>query len=94
MKYNVEISSKAEYEISTIYEYIAYTLKNSIAAFCFQDNIFKKIRELETFPFRYPVLEGSAEDTRKMICDNYVIVYKVLESSVIVLRVFHSSKNY
>lgn len=94
MKYVVNVSSKAENEISEIFEYIAYTLKNSYAAYCFQYNVFNRIRELETFPFRYSVLDDSNTAIRKMVYESYIIVYKVVESNVIVLRVFHSSTNY
>ena len=94
MIYKVVLTSEAEDEISLIYEYLLYSLKNSQAANEFQTTVFKKIRNLESMPKMYPVIKDSNYSIRKMTCLNYIILFRITESNVIVLRVFHSSKNY
>jgi len=94
MNYKVDITSKAENDISKIYEYIFSVLKNGSAAYIFQLTIFSKIHSLETMPSRYPILEGSNSNIRKMQCLNYIVLFVIIESKVLILRVFHSSTNY
>ena len=95
--YKVEISLLAKEEIKGIALYIRNVLKDGFAANNFLDEIYNRIQDLCFMPGRYPVLNGlfnSKKNIRKISYSNFVILFEIKESDVIVLRVFHSSTNY
>jgi mRNA interferase RelE/StbE len=51
-------------------------------------------RELATQPDRFPTLKGEYEGLRKMRIGNYRVVYAVLGSDVLILRVGHRKDIY
>ncbi len=91
--YKVEISMLAKESIKSMGLYIRDVLKNSFAANNFLTEIYNVIQDLCFMPNRYPLF-NDFKDIRKITYSNYVITFKILETKVLVLRVFHSSTNY
>lgn len=93
-EYQVEVSALAKEEIISISLYLRNTLKNNLAANDFLTETYNKIQDLNFMPGRYPILSDSKKNIRKMSYINFILIFEIKESKVIVLRVFHSSKNY
>ena len=91
--YRVNLSQQAQDDLERIFYYIADDNINNATNFILQ--IEKKIYSLESFPDRHPLIpENEFFDTnyRHLIFKKYRIVYRIAESSVFILRIFHGAK--
>lgn len=94
-KYEVIITRDALKDIEDIYNYISKILHAPLAAYNLVRRIRKAIIELEYMPFRYPMLEYEADIAyRKIIVDNYIIIYTVGNDKVIVVNIFYGALNF
>jgi len=92
-KFQVEITAVAETDVETIWVYIA---QDSIdAANSLMLHLEEQIGELEIFPLRCPnVPENELLETnyRHLLYGKYRIIFKIIDSRVIILRVLHMAR--
>lgn len=93
----VIFSAKADQDLAGLFAYISEDLQNSIAA----HNIVEKILRLSQKLPDFPELESSlkAVDSRLggyryLIADNYLLIYKVADEEVVVMRILYAKSNY
>lgn len=92
-RYEVKITRQAQTDLEKIYYYIADDSINNAKNFIRQ--LEEKIYSLEAFPERNPFIpenEFFETDYRHMIYKKYRVVYRITETSVYVLRIFHGAK--
>jgi len=92
-KYQVRVTQQAQDDLEQIYYYIADDSVNNATNFLLQ--LEKKIYSLEAFPDRnalIPENEFFGTDYRHLIHKKYRIVYRIAETSVYILRIFHGAK--
>ena len=91
------ISPEAARDLEKIKQYIIYELKNPSAARRIVRGITKDLRILERYAEAGPsvaALTGYSSDLRILVCGNYLAVYKVEGSAVLVARVIHARQDY
>ena len=92
-KYQVNLTQQAQNDLEQIFYYIADDSINNAANFILQ--LEKKVYSLEDFPDRDPLIsenEFFGTDYRHLIYKKYRIVYRIVEKSVFILRIFHGAK--
>jgi toxin ParE1/3/4 len=92
-KYQVNLAQQAQNDLEQIFYYIAADSINNAENFVVQ--LEKKVYSLEIFPDRHPLIpenEFFGTDYRHLIYKKYRIVYRIVEKSVFVLRIFHGAK--
>lgn len=85
-------------DLRSIFIYIAFVLKVSDTAQKQVNRIRKEIRSLSTLPERYALVEWEpwkSRNTRKITVDNYVVYYRVADSTkeVIIIRIFYGGQD-
>jgi plasmid stabilization system protein ParE len=92
-KYNVKITLSAQSDIEIIWKYISQD--NPSNAIDFIDTIEEKLRGLEFFPERNPVIPESqiiqTKNYRHIIYKKYRAIYRIDRGTVYILRIFHGS---
>lgn len=92
-KYNVYITQTAENDLKSIVEYIS---TDSIAAANkWAEEIAGQIESLETFPMRFQVIPEApylGKEYRHLIYGNYRTIYKIIQSTVTILRVINTAQ--
>ncbi len=91
--FKVEITSNAERDIEDIWEYIGYD--NPEDASFFISNLEEQIVTLESFPFRCPLVpenELLGTGYRHLLYGRYRIIFRVISSRVIIMRIVHQSR--
>lgn len=99
MAYNLIITEKAEDLLDNLIYHLIYRLKNAQAAAHLLDRIDRIYERLEENPFQFP---GSTDVNllrmgyREAVLTemDYVIIFRVEESSVYVVGIFHQLENY
>ena len=82
-KYKIILTKQFKLELRDIIKYISSSLQEPITAKKIGIKIRKKISSLNFLPERYiQVTNAKFKDgnTRKLILDNYIIIYKIEES--------------
>lgn len=98
MKYDVEITDKANEDLRNIYEYIAFELCSVNNAIRQLTRLESHILNLESFPEkyrRYPKEPWYSNKLRIMPVDNYVVLFIVenIDKKVTVTRVMYAGRN-
>ena len=99
MKYDIQISSRAEQDIKSAADYIEHILLNPKAADLLLNNIDKTINSLRDFPKKHPLTDDpvlKSWDIRFVKADNYLIFYTVseLDKTVYIVRVLYKRRNW
>ncbi|MBN1662070.1 MAG: type II toxin-antitoxin system RelE/ParE family toxin [Deltaproteobacteria bacterium] len=92
-KYRVDITAITETDITEIWDYIAQDNPGAACAFILQ--LEKQIGTLERYPERCPLIpENESLDTayRHLLHGNYRTIFKIIGTSVIILRVIHGAR--
>ena len=94
-KYRVVVTSKANDDIESIFNYIAYDLGAYQAASKLYDRITDAILSLSYFPYRIKAMNDTFVfgNVRKLSVDNYSILFVIKRDTVIVINVLYSSAN-
>jgi addiction module RelE/StbE family toxin len=95
MKYKIRINPLVITDIEEIRDYIAED--NPQAAMRIVNTIYSSIEKLGTFPEMGAPLSSRINlktDYRYLICDNYLIFYKIEKETVSVYRVLNGSRDY
>ena len=96
MDYSYEFTDLAIKDISDTLNYISNNLSNSKAASDLLNTIEKTVDNICMFPFSYPNCKYyfiKDESIRHAIINNYVMVFKIFESKIVVLRFKYSKQN-
>lgn len=97
MGYKILETAHARADLREICSYISGALENPIAAAAFIEELEKCYDILEQLPYTYEQCRDGhlrARGYRRAIIKNYVMIYKVTDDSVIILRFFHGSRDY
>jgi len=97
--YKLNISELAHQDLEKIISYIAVQLANPGAAGAFLDEVDKCYVYLKSNPMMYAKCQDKRlekEGYRKITIKNYVLVYKINESSktVNIMRLFYGAQDY
>lgn len=95
-KYQVVITEKAEIDMESIYYYIATESLAPEVAMGQYNRISSQILTLTEMPARIRVMDSEPEHTlkvRKMLVDEYYVLFQIKERKVIVLRVLHCKQD-
>ena len=90
-------SAKAEQDVDCLFEYIDNNLHNSIAAHIIVEKILRLSQKLSTFPemgTSLKTVDSRLEAYRYLIADNYLLIYKVVDEEVVVVRILYAKSNY
>jgi len=97
--YKLDVSDKAEQDLSRIIEYIAQKLAAPIAASDFADAVFDCYDNLDNNPYIFEQCRDAKlnkEGYRRAVIKNYILVYSVNEDTktVIAHRFFYGRQDY
>ena len=96
IKWNVKITPEFGEDLSSIHYYISVTKKEPINARKIVNNIINSLKSLSYLPFRNPILNDANYNIRKMVVNEFVVLYLIDEENltISVLRIFSTTKNY
>ncbi len=99
MSYEIILSDEAHADIDETLDYIANNLHNPIAARNLLDKTEEIYNELSLNPYMYAACNDvrlRKEGYRKVVINNYVMIYRVNDDSsfVYIVRVFYGRRNY
>jgi plasmid stabilization system protein ParE len=92
-KFSVQITRKAESDISKIYQYIAQD--NPTEASKWFDALEKQIASLDSLPLRCPIIPEASflgTEYRQLLHGNYRTIFMVEKINVIIMRVIHGAR--
>lgn len=95
-QYDVKITDLALADMEAVYDYIANDLQAPDTAMKQYDRIAKEIESLRTFPNRCKLFDSPPErdrGLRRLLVDNYSVIYTVDDESATVLRVLYSASD-
>lgn len=94
---NVVFSPEARRDLLKLSDYIGKDLQNPIAA----NNIVKKIlnlsQKLKDFPelgHSLELIDARINSYRYLVADNYLIIYRIMNSEIQVTRLLYAKSNY
>ena len=93
----LRINPLALQDLKDIKEYIAVSLDNPKAAKKLVEKIIKRYESLKEYPFVGIDLSSKIEvktDFRYLVCDNYIIFYKVDIKFVSIYRILYGARDY
>ena len=93
----LRINPIALQDLKDIKEYISIELDNAKAANRIIDKIISKYESLAEYPFignELSVKIGISTDFRFLVCEKYIIFYKVDETHVYIYLILYGSRDY
>ncbi|MEM6711759.1 MAG: type II toxin-antitoxin system RelE/ParE family toxin [Pseudomonadota bacterium] len=90
----VILSGPARLDLSDIYDHIRYEAGPRTAR-AFTADLYERCSGLKRMPKRYALLAGfEAEGYRKRVYRDYIMVYRVADTQIEIIRVFHGASDY
>ncbi len=89
----VTFSAKAEEDLAKIFQYINDDLHNPIAAQNIVEKIIRLSQKLSIFPelgASLKTIDPTLDNYHHLIVDNYLIIYKVTDREVAILRIIYA----
>jgi toxin ParE1/3/4 len=95
--YSILLSEDAYCDIEEMFSYISKD--NKKAAKELRTRVYSGIKNLATFPYKYPAVQeddapGAERGYRYMVVTPYIVFYRVMEERLIIARVLHSRQNW
>ena len=93
--YSIRISDNALQNIDDITGYIAYIKHQPLTAIRVGDKIFQTIDRIEQNPLAFREcweIPTKTKIFRQAVCMNWLIIYKVKASQIVILGIIHSSR--
>ena len=97
-QFKILFSDDAKSDLRDIYNYVAHTLLEPGVAKGQRNRIVKSIQNLRQMPERHPLYHEEpwrAMGLRKMLVDNYIVLYVPMPDSaeLLILRVLYAGRN-
>ena len=95
-KHPVKILLPAYQDLDRIAEYHLYSV-GPISAENITDNILDKIALLQDHPLLAPEHQDpelKEQGYRKLVCADYICIYRIIDKTVYIYRIVHSSTDY
>ena len=95
-RYAVKITDRGLADMSAIFDHIAVHLQVLETAYRQYERIASAIGSLRSLPDRCPLLDVEPErdlGMRRLLVDNYSVIYVVCDDAVTVLRVLYSASD-
>lgn len=92
LKYKVIVSDLAEYELKRLSDRMSTNRLIKL-----REKILKTYINIQEMPWMYPRLyyeKNTKTDFRKIVCENYIIIYKIQKSQITILRIVSEKENY
>lgn len=95
INYGINLSNQFREELDNIYNYIRFSLASPQTANKIYNNIKNAILSLTFYLERHAKI-SSMGDFRKLLINNYVVIYQIDNNSrqVFILHIFHGNQNY
>lgn len=93
MSKNIEVSKKAEADLIEISHYISNELNSPIAAKNTTNAIVDKMNEIAMFPNSGTIL-NDVPSFRYTSTKNYLIIYRICEHKIYIVRIIHSKRDW
>lgn len=96
MSYLVKISEKADRDLRSIFEYIAFELQSMINATAQLDRLDNEINSLSEMPHRFSQYAKEPwhnRGLRMMPVDNYCVFYIPYDDTIEIIRVLYGGRN-
>jgi len=97
MRYNLHYSPDSISDLDEVWDYIAIDLDNVIAANRMVTLITDSINKLESFAEMGSLLSSVIDfisDYRFLICDSYLVFYRVICQDIYIDRVIYGKRDY
>jgi len=99
MGYRLIITDRAEELLAGLVDYLLYKIKSQQAALHLVDNIEKLYDRLEENPLQFPLSKDAYllhKGYREAVLPdmNYILIFKIEDTNVYVLGVFHQLEQY
>ncbi|HJQ09354.1 MAG TPA: type II toxin-antitoxin system RelE/ParE family toxin [Candidatus Saccharimonadales bacterium] len=96
---NVIFSAKADQDLASLFNYINENLHNDIAARNIVDKILRLSQKLSAFPemgssLKLKTIDDRLDGYRYLIADNYLLIYKVMDEEVAIVRILYAKSDY
>ena len=92
LKYKLIVSDLAEDELKRLSHRMSEKRLIKI-----REKILKTYINIQKMPWMYPRLyyeKITKTDFRKIVCENYIVIYKIQESQITILRIVSEKENY
>ena len=92
----VNITKRAENDLTAIYDYINQKLQSPQAAMKLFNRLAEAIQSLEVFPERFAIVPEFLDlglKVRRLVIKNYSIFYRLDNDVVTVIRILHHSNS-
>lgn len=92
----VNITKRAENDLTAIYDYINQKLQSPQVAMKLFNRLAKAIQSLEVFPERFAIVPEFLDlglKVRRLVIKNYSIFYRLDNDVVTVIRILHHSNS-
>lgn len=93
----VIFSAKADQDLAGVFGYINDSLHNSIAAHTIAEKILRLSQKLSVFPemgSSLKTVDIKLEWYRYLIADNYLLVYRITDEEVLIMRILYAKSDY
>jgi plasmid stabilization system protein ParE len=93
----VIFSTKAGQDLAGVFGYISGSLHNNIAAHNIVEKILHLTQKLSAFPemgSSLKIVNIKLERYRYLIADNYLLVYRVTDEEVLIVRILYAKSDY
>ena len=92
MKCKIIVSTPAKEDLAKISRYLS---KSKFARI--KNYLKEKYINLKSMPRMYPRLyyeKNTKTDFRKIVCENYIVIYKIQKNQITILRIVSEKENY
>lgn len=96
-KYQLKIFPLAKIDMEQIFDYIAIELCNPTAAIGQINDFEKAFETVCSFPESHPYINNEYvkdRSLRKLIVNNYIVFYRIMNNEVQIVRVLYGMRNY
>ena len=93
----VIFSVRADQDLAALFEYISKNLNNDIAAHNIANKVLRYAQKLSGFPelgSSLAAIDSRMNRYRYLIIDNYLLVYKIVDEEVFIVRTLYAKSNY
>ena len=96
-KYTIEYSKESKQDLIGIKQYIKYNLQEPETAEKLISKIRKEINTLKYNPELYAIIDDDIIkklEIRKLIVDNYIVFYRIKNSTIQIVRIMYGRRNW